>query len=263
MKQQNDVIEALRSAGILGAIQWAYTSALDRTLADYSEDAGYDVTLLGMMRHTLFRDRLDRVFSCGRYELAEDADPSSGLDVLFAELTDRDRRTMPTLDPGLVHHAPLNGSPGWRFDDLRLMTTSCEYGKIWSLPWSEKSETKQRVARQADWENHPSLFDDSEAADFEWLFPRKGEPLDLDTFVMAHTLEVIGRDSELVVGSPLMNIDGGKAWRWIEELGHTPPSTDRPRFGQSAGPMPTETVRDANVRLKKQSTERRSQDGSK
>jgi hypothetical protein len=50
------------------------------------------------LRFTLFRNRLDRVFTCKRYTVRSgygDAD----LDMLYAELSDRDIDTMPRLDP--------------------------------------------------------------------------------------------------------------------------------------------------------------------
>lgn len=251
VNEKNKVIGYLRDAGVLDAIRWAYDSALSRTLADYSEDAGHDSTLLGVMRHTLFRDRLDRVFSCGKYQVPDDAEPDSGLAALFAELPDKDIATMPRLDPGLVRSSPLNGSPAWRLEDLRILMTSCDFGKTDTLPWGEKSETKQRVAKQHQWDGHPSLFDDTNLLDGDWILPYAGQLLDLESFVVAHTLDAVSQKSELVIGSPRLNLDGGEAWHWRENLGQVPPTTGGRRFDQPHAPAPDTEIADAPVRLRR------------
>ena len=69
---KNEIILRFADAGILRAILWAYHSASNSTLSEYSADSGYDATWVGMTRFMLFRDRLDRVFSCGQYAVPED-----------------------------------------------------------------------------------------------------------------------------------------------------------------------------------------------
>lgn len=71
MSGRDDLVSTLDRAGVLVGIRWAYLSAAGRVLEDYSEAAGHDATWVGVTRFTLFRDRLDRVFSCRRYAAAE------------------------------------------------------------------------------------------------------------------------------------------------------------------------------------------------
>ncbi|MHA7268389.1 hypothetical protein [Arthrobacter sp. HLT1-20] len=259
MTEQNEIIGHLQETGILDATRWAYTSAVSRTLGDYSEDAGHNATWLGTTRHTLFCDRLDRVFASGRYQLRADSDPSSGLDLVYAELTERDKLTMPTLSPGLVQRSFLKGSPGWRFGDRRFLLASCAYGKISRLPWSEKSETKQQVAKQQNPDPHPSLFDDFELDGVEWLVPALEEVLDLETFVVGHTLDAVGQRSQLVFGRPRINAGGGDAWHWYENLDHTPPTSGGHRLDQPQSPAPDLIIPDAPVRLRRPAAEQRPQ----
>ena len=86
MTEKTDLIAKLQAAEIFNGIRWAYASAVSRTLADYSEDAGHDSAWLGSTRYTLFRDRLDRVFSCGKYGLQSGEDSAAGLDLVRIEL---------------------------------------------------------------------------------------------------------------------------------------------------------------------------------
>lgn len=259
MSEQTEIIAHLQEAGALGAIEWAFASAVSRTLSDYSEDAGYNATWLGTTRHTLFCDRLDRVLATGRYQLQADSEPSSGLDLVYSELTERDKATMPVMPPGLVQRSFLKGSPGWRIGDLRFLLSSSAYGKIDSLPWSEKSLTKQQVARQANPDPHPSLFDELEIGGVEWLAPNQDEHLDLDTFVVAHALDAVGQRTQLVFGRPRINVGGGDAWYWYENLNQSPPSTDGQRLVQPQSPAPEVIVPDALVRLRRPATEQRPQ----
>src|SRR5690606_2619147 len=107
MSERDDLVSALDRAGVLAGIRWAFLSAADRVMEDYSEAAGHDATWVGVTRFTLFRDRLDRVFSCRRYAVAEGTDGQTSLDLLHAELTERDIATLPALDPELVGRADL------------------------------------------------------------------------------------------------------------------------------------------------------------
>lgn len=69
MSEQQDVIGDLEAAGVLSGVSWAYRVATSRTLEIFSEADGRNAALLGNLRFTLFRNRLDRVFACDRYEL--------------------------------------------------------------------------------------------------------------------------------------------------------------------------------------------------
>lgn len=262
MTEKNDLIARLNDAGVLDGVRWAYASAVSRTLSDYSEDAGHDAAWLGSTRFVLFRDRLDRVFSCGKYALQSGADASAGLDLVRVELTDKDVETMPTVDPSLVRRADLNHSPGWQVGDLRFLLASCAFGKIHSLPWPQKSTTKQTVAMQPNPEPVPTLFDELAEDEVGGLVALDDDSLDLETFVVAHTLDPLGQKRELVFGRPQLNHGGGDAWHWYENLLAGPPL---PGGHQEVLPRPSgpDTVPDALVRLRKTARQRDTADGQR
>lgn len=238
----------LRTAGVLDGVRWAYDSAVRRALDDYSEDAGYDTALLGSLRFTLFRDRLDRVFSCGRYALQAGVDENVGLDLVRVELTDKDRTSMPVLPADLVRRVNRDGSPGWALGDLQFLLASCEFGKIDILPWPRRSPAKQQVAMQLPpaTEQPLALFDvvDTELAESDQTAPS------LTTFMVAHTLDAVSGRRELVFGRTRFNSGGGQAWYWYENLLTLPPTQggQRPSVPTPSGP---DGVPDAPVRLRK------------
>lgn len=254
MTESRRLLDRLREARVTDAITWAYASAIERTLLDYSEDAGHDASWLGQTRHILFRDRLDRVFSCGRYALVPGADDSEGLDLVHAQLTDRDIATMPALAPDLVSRGNLNGSPGWVFQDFRFLLASSLVGKIDSVPWTQKSPTKQQVARQSNPEPPPTLFDDLPPEVVGGLVALTAGPLDLDTYVVSHSLDPINDRRELVFGLPRLNSGGGDAWHWYEDLLASPPRPGGQRPNEPVEPSPSD-IPDAPVRLRRKPAE--------
>jgi hypothetical protein len=226
MDEHAEVIGELRDAGVLTAIRWAYESAARRTLEMYSPDDGHDVAWLGNTRYVLFRDRLDRVFSCERYQVFEDAAgyAEADLGLLYAELPEEDIRAMPAIAPGRMVRADLHGSPGWACRAGRFLITSGEFGHVDAIQWAYKSLTKRVVALQPParrGEPEEALFGIEEFLGSEQLL---GPPhsLDLPTFVVAHSLEPAGGEVELVFGRPRMNTAGGPAWYWFENLLATP-----------------------------------------
>jgi hypothetical protein len=256
--EQQDVIGDFEVAGALAAIRWAYRATTSRTLDIFSEADGHDAALLGNLRFTLFRDRLDRVFACDRYELQPGRVATDQPDLLYAELSPDDIRTMPQLAPDLVRRADLNGSPGWAIGQRRFLLAACAFGKLDSLPWPRRSPTKQRVAQQP--QPNPaqaSLFDDAtngEIAGLEELLAAAYR-LDLDTFVVAHSLDSLNQDTELVLGRARLNHGGGEAWHWYQDLLTAPPSDGGQRRGDSPLPTGPDPVPDAPVRLRRQQGE--------
>jgi len=230
MDEHAEVIGELRDAGVLAAIRWAYESAARRALEMYSPADGHDVAWLGNTRYVLLRDRLDRVFSCDRYQAFEDVTGVADLDLdlLYAELPEEDIRAMPAIAPGLMVRADLHGSPGWACRAGRFLITSGEYGHVDTIQWAYKSLTKRVVALQPPPARHAD-FDDALFGIEEFIspgepgmraFPRHG--LELPTFVVAHSLEPVSGEIELIFGRPRMNTAGGPAWYWIEDLLATP-----------------------------------------
>jgi hypothetical protein len=259
VSEQQDVIAELGDAGVLAGVRWAYLSATTRSLETYSEADGHDAAWLGNTRFTLFRNRLDRVFACERYVL-HSGNADADLDLLYAELSERDIATMPRLDAGLVRRSNLNGSAGWAHGENRFLLASCVFGKLDHLPWPQKSPTKQRVAHQRNPEPpQPSLFEDfalEEIGELEAALAT-GQDLDLTTYVVAHSLNPLSQQVELVLGRARLNPGGSQAWHWRHDLLGTPPA-DGGR-GTADAPMPTgpSTVPDAPVRLRRPAEERR------
>jgi hypothetical protein len=248
----------LSDTGVVACIRWAYLSATARSLETYSEADGHDAAWLGNTRYTLFRDRLDRVFACERYAVdAGNAD--ADLDLLYDQLSKHDIDTMPRVDAGLVTRSNLNGSPGWACGAIRFLLASGVFGKLDQLPWPQRSLTKQAVAGQRNPEPpQPSLFDDPALEGIGGLEALLGaaQDLDLATYVVAHSLESLSQQSQLVFGRPRLNAGGGQAWHWFEDLLGTPPSGGGRRID---APMPTgpNQVPDAPVRLRRPAGEKR------
>lgn len=259
MSEQQDVIADLGGVGVLTGVRWAYLSATTRALETYSEADGHDTAWLGHTRYTLFRDRLDRVFACERYAVRSGNDDAD-LDVLYEQLSKRDIDTMPRLDAGLVRRANLNGSPGWAHGELRFLLASCVFGKLDRLPWPQKSPTKQRVARQRNPEPpQPSLFEDLDPEEIGGLevMLTAGQDLDLTTYVVAHSLDPLSQQVELVFGRARLNFGGGQAWHWRQDLLGAAPSSGGRRTDDTPLPTGPNTVPDAPVRLRRPPVERR------
>ena len=258
MSEQQDVIGDLEATGVLTGVRWAYRAAISRTLEIFSEADGHDAALLGNLRFTLFRDRLDRVFACDRYELQPGSAATDQLDLLYAELSQDDIRTMPQLVPGVVRRADLTGSPGWAIGQRRFLLAACAFGRLDSLPWPRRSPTKQRVAQQR--QPNPaqaSLFEGAaadEIAGLEELLAATYR-LDLETFVVAHTLDAVSQDMDLVFGRARLNNDGGEAWHWYQDLLTAPPADGGRRRGDSPQPTGPDSVPDAPVRLRRKQGE--------
>lgn len=255
---KEELVRQLGDLGIIDSICWAYNSAVARALDDFSGPAGYTTTSLGIMRHDLFCDRLDRVFSCGKYTLGPGQAPHAGLDALTVELSDNDIETMPALDPVTTHRADVNRSPGWIVTDMniRFLISSCDYSKLDSLPWHEKSPTKQQVAQQTVPPQEASLFDDlrvEDAGDIAILQNPEDE-LDVDTYIVAHTLEPSTERSELVFGMPNDSSMHGSAWHWRVDLVSTHSvSTLVSKLPESSD---SDSTPDAPVRLRGQNERR-------
>ena len=271
MAEQQDVIAELTAAGVLAGIRWAYESATRRSLETYCEADGHDPAWLGHTRFTLFRDRLDRVFCCARYAVPA-ADGHLDRDVLYAELSERDLATMPHLAPGLVLRRDVRGSAGWSWRQHWFLIASAEFGRIDTLPWLEKSVTKQLVAAQPDPDHRqPSLFEDlltdgvlpndllpEEGAEGTALPPRldplllaADRRLKLPTFIVAHSLDADTGEIELTFGRPCLNLRGGSAWYWRENLLDVPlPSVRRTELHPAAATDKLSAVPDAQVRLR-------------
>lgn len=80
--------------------------------------------------------------------------------------------------------------------------------------------------------------------------------LDLETFVVAHTLDSLSQDMELVFGRARLNSGGGQAWHWYQDLLTAPPADGGHRRGDRPLPTGPDSVPDAPVRLRRKHDEK-------
>jgi hypothetical protein len=223
MGEQQEVIADLRAAGVLTGIRWAFESAVRRSLESYCEADGHDHAWLGMTRFTLLRDRLDRVFSCERYA-GPAGDGTGDADVLKAALSEHDLATLARLAPGLVVRSDLQGSAGWATEGRRFLLAAGEFGRLRTLPWTDRSVTKQLVAMQGNpgpSPLQPSLFEalpPGEGAALDAVLRAARRQLDPVTYMVAHSLDAATGGAELLFGRPRLNARGDPAWHWYEDL---------------------------------------------
>ena len=247
MTFQSEAIEALSKSGVLDGIIWAARSACARTLADYSEATGHDATWLGQTRYILFKDRLDRAFSLGKYYLSEGADEGAGKDFLFAELTVTDIESFPDVGAGRVKRADINNSPGWTDGAYPFLLQSFKPGRINSIGWAGISPTKERVASQED-PDKIYLFEAPADDNEEVITVPIGDPV----LVVAHALDPITGEVELYVGLPSLERDRNAPWHWLHPLLGGPPDKLRVEMPRNGDQNKIKVVDDAPVKLRVQ-----------
>jgi hypothetical protein len=266
MSEQGDALDDLSRAGVLAGICWAWDSTVRKVLSDYEPATGHDQGWLGYTAHKIFRDRLDRVASCDRFGLEDNADPSSGVDVVREGLSSDDIDTMPLLAPGLVRRADLNGSPGWRHGEWRWLLASYTHGKSDRIPWPQRSPTKLRVAAQPS-PDDLALFEIEEVVSLDEvaLQVAKASTLDLTTLVVAHAIDGTTGQPELYFGRTKLNPGGGYAWHWKVNLASPPPGGEGSRSAtpqRPGGPDPN-ALPDAPVKMRPGSAEPTRREGSR
>lgn len=254
MTERERIMAAFEKAGVVDGLRWAFSSAADRTAADFDADTGHDTAWVGFTRWTLLRDRLDRVFSCRKYAIQVGAPADAGLDLLYAGLNDQDIATLPAIDPTLVKRDDALGSPGWVFNGVRWLLASGETGHIDDLPWNQKSPTKQRVASQPDPDDADgTLFDEilSDPVVIAMMQARdEARSLDMPTLVLAHAQSVETNVRELVIGLPSLDECEGKTWKWNKSLLGSTPTSGGTKTTPSPKPDAPDDVPDATVRLR-------------
>jgi hypothetical protein len=165
---------------------------------------------------------------------------------------------MPRLAPDLVRRSNVNGSPGWAHGDRRFLLAAGVFGRIDILPWPQKSPTKRGVALQPNPEPlQPSLFEafaDEEIVGLGMVANAEPE-LGIATFIVAHSLDPVSQQVELVFGRPRLNTGGGPAWHWRQDLLTTPPADGGRRIDDAPRPTGPNTVPDADVRLRRHAEE--------
>ena len=259
MSEQQDALEDLERAGVLAGIAWGAASTYARTMSDYDPEAGHDQGWVGYTAHGFLRDRLDRVFSCGKYTVGSSGDEQSGLDTVAAGLLEGEFDLMPRLSPGTVVRANLNGSPGWRFGDWRWLLASFRYGESDDIPWSQKSPTKRRVASQPlpDQPMLPLGEDELHLlSDVVEELTRVDEG-DLTTLVVAHSIHKEREIQELFLGRSRLSNGSESAWHWKHDLLASPPGNfgARPKPAEPEPSSGSDAEPDAKVRLRRQTQE--------
>ena len=137
MSEQQDVIEDLSGVNALTSFRWAYGSAVAKALEDYSEEDGHDATFFGVSRYTLFRDRTDRVFHCGRFAVPS-GDADADLDQLLAGLSETDINLMPRIPAGVAIRAVCTcwSRPGVSTSGARPILASIQMVRSWIDPFT-------------------------------------------------------------------------------------------------------------------------------
>lgn len=255
MSEQKAVIETLRRGQILDAIRWAYESASAGVAEDYRLGKGYDEGWCGYSRHTLLRDRLNRVFSLGVYVVPVGSDPHENLDILFEAIPENERATFPFIEPGRVEAADLNGSPGWQYKGNRLLIASIPHDNIDDIAWGRRSATKQLVASQPEAESDEDTLFHGLAAEGDAGAQaiidayESAKPLDMPTYFIGHGHDLIGGGRQrLLVGRP--QLKANDPWAWTENLLITPPPTSGGLKPPAPNPDRTQAP-DAPVRLRR------------
>jgi len=258
MSEEDEVLTALGGRGVLDGIAWAHRSAYGQLREDYNPAGGHKQSWIGFNAHVYLVDRLDRVFQCGDFAVPPGQD-SVGRDVLADGIADRDSRTMPLLPAGTVVRRDLNGSPGWTVAGWRWLLASYEFGQVAKIAWTERSDTKQLVAKQPHGEEDGGLFPISGLAGLTPLDELPDEQRELRrTLVLAHAMNLTTAEVELSFGRIRWNPDHGDAWVWRARLaagsgsgGGTTPSRRPASPAEPSG----DAVADADVRVRRPARE--------
>lgn len=252
MISRDEALQALNTEYIRSGIVWAFKSACEQALEDFARGTGYKAPSAGLGRYELIADRLDRVFSCGDFEVQEGLE-SVGLDVLYEGLSEVSIASMPTIKAGLVIRNNLNGSNGWSLAGFRFITHSFTLGELTGIDWTSARKTLQAVSRQAPTSDSAdrnlldSLLSPEQRSD---LAAQDSRPaVQIPTLVLAHALDRNTSESELAIGQSRYNDDEGRSWHWQEPLLGGPEPELVPRVNQEnpTGPV---LEPDAPVRLR-------------
>lgn len=245
-------LKVLHTNDINRGIAWAFQSACDQAFGDFARGTGYTALSAGVGRYDLLADRLDRVFSCGDFEVAEGME-SIGLDVLYDGLTDQARLTMPVIKAGTLVRSNLNGSNGWALRGFRFITHSYRWGEVASIDWMHSSKTLQAVSRQSPAAFVPmTLLDEIlDEAQRDDLANQDALPtVSMPTLVLVHALDRDTSQRELAIGHSRYNEDAGGPWHWREDLLGGPAPKQSSRSVPNV-PAPSQDAPDVSVRLRR------------
>lgn len=263
MSERDDAIEDLRANQVLAGIAWAWVSTLQQTLGSYDPETGHGQGWLGYNAFVVLTDRLDRVFSLGRFALEPNLDPALGTDWLAQGLADREYERMPQMQPDVVIRDDLNGSPGWRCSGWRILLQSFGGLDIDRIPWSQKSWTKRRVAAQPTPDEPMLPFEVLPVPmAMDVLGDLSGQPpvdRPIVTLVGTYSIDAVTLESAFYIGHPRLNYRGDDAWHWkfrLDADGYD--GNERGRPTATPGDSPVSPVPDAPVRLRPAAKEEKS-----
>lgn len=225
MSEQAEVVGALEEAKIINLFEWAGQTAYGRVFQDFDEDAGHDQAIVGSLGYKYLVNLLDRAGGCDKYALPEDTSPEAGLDLLRAGITDEAFDDMPRFAPGSIIRSNCNGSPGWARGNIRWLLQSYNFGEIDRISWSQKSETKRRVAQRPSSEDPNALF---ALTDLGLEEEDLVEDLDFSgkTLVLAHAFDRATGGFEMYLGRSRETVSRGDTpWYWRHLVASGGPGT--------------------------------------
>jgi hypothetical protein len=273
--ERERAVQALGRARVIDGLAWAWASARGQTLSSYDPDTGHNQAWVGFNAFTVLTDRLDRVFSLGRFALPGGLGSATGADLVAQGLNSGEFERMPVIERGVVLRDDVNGSPGWRHGRWRILLQSYGGQDVDRIPWPQKSPTKQLVAQPISSSQLalplgvltlPGPLDDAElfgpaagggAGPGSW--PAEGGPV--VNLVAAYAIDAVTERSALHLGHPQLNRGGGQAWAWrialdVDGVSETP-AAGLALGGPAADAGERPAVPDAPVRLRPAAAESR------
>ncbi|MBA9001713.1 MULTISPECIES: hypothetical protein [Thermomonospora] len=196
MTEAQDAWDTLLEAGFLHAVRDAHEATTRIVLGSLSRSAGFKERSFGYTSFDVLESQLDKAFGL-------DGDSGGG----------------PLA--GRVVRDNLNGSPGWRLGNYRILLKRHEFGAVDAIRWDKSSPTKQAVSRQ-EFAEDPQLALDLGVA------PAPAGPV---TLVVAHSATDAPIETELFIGRPRYNADAGPPWHWR-----------RPITAETLGPDPRQVT---------------------
>jgi hypothetical protein len=225
MSEQEQAISELESDGVLEGIRWAWKSASAQTLRSFMPSTGHDQAWLGYNAFKVFTDRLDRVFSCGRFESEDNVSRTDRGRLLREGLMAGEYEEMPRLAPELVVRSDLHGSFGWRRGSWRILLQSYGALAVDDIRWPQKSPTKREVAAQRERSLRASqlmLPLDGQAlpmaAEVVGDIPAMSSSMPVTTLVGAYSIDASTRKSSIYLGRTRYNRNGERPWHWRVRL---------------------------------------------
>jgi hypothetical protein len=206
-------------------------------------------------------DRLDRVFSLGRFALPGGLGATTGADLVARGLGPGEFERMPRIERGVVLRDDVNGSPGWRHGRWRILLQSYGGQEVDRIPWPQKSPTKQLVAQSVSSAQLalplsvltlPGALDDDTLFGAGTAADGAGEEGPVVNLVAAYAIDAVTERSALHLGHPQLNRGGGQAWTWriALDVDGTAELADVPATELSTATAAGVLVADAPVRLR-------------